>query len=277
MYWRVASVKRQTLENVVSLIIRNRLRTHGRERGVLFIIVILIVIVGFIWSNFTFDTVDPEERKFDIYVGIDTSQRSSVGQVPSSYSGGDCFSNVRNVCAERNRETYSVEWENLVGKKQCADKLNWNSSVRSERVIVERCVDGDTLVVVNSSGNRERVRLIGANTPETVKPNWPVEPFGSEASAYTKRRISEAGNVVTLVSDGPVYDRYKRRLAFIYLENVPVSLNEELCRQGLAVVETRYHYSKEMKKRLSEAAKEAKKDRLGIYSLPLYGKQCENY
>ena len=28
----------------------------------------------------------------------------------------------------------------------------------------------------------ERVRLIGADTPETVKPNWPVEPWGPEAT-----------------------------------------------------------------------------------------------
>ena len=39
---------------------------------------------------------------------------------------------------------------------------------------VDRVVDGDTLVLAN----QHRVRLIGADTPETVRPNHPVEPWG---------------------------------------------------------------------------------------------------
>jgi micrococcal nuclease len=44
-------------------------------------------------------------------------------------------------------------------------------------------VDGDTLML----GTGERVRLIGVDTPETKRPNTPVEYFGKEASAFTKR------------------------------------------------------------------------------------------
>jgi micrococcal nuclease len=136
-----------------------------------------------------------------------------------------------------------------------------------ERVQVERCVDGDTLIVITSSGKRERVRLIGANAPETVKTNWPIEPFGPEASAYTKSRVEEAGYVVTLVADGSRYDRYNRRLSFVYLGDDPISLNEDLCRQGLAKAETKYSFSKEMKDRLTAAAAAAEREGLGIYSL----------
>ena len=46
---------------------------------------------------------------------------------------------------------------------------------------VARVVDGDTLVLANTT---EHVRLIGADTPETVKPNWPVERCGREATAF---------------------------------------------------------------------------------------------
>ncbi len=139
---------------------------------------------------------------------------------------------------------------------------------REERVAIERCVDGDTLVVrYESNGQkvRERVRLIGVNTPETVKPNSPVEPFGPEASAYTKRRVEETGGVATLVSDGSAYDKYNRRLAFVYLGNETISLNEDLARQGLAKVELQYSYSQEMKERLQNCANLAKRERLGIY------------
>ena len=157
-----------------------------------------------------------------------------------------------------------------------ADELEAPSSVAgvpiredlpgSEGVIVERCVDGDTLIVNTTSG-RERVRLIGANTPETVKANTPVEPFGPEASAYTKKRVEEANNVAYLVSDGQKYDKFDRRLAVVYLGNDPISLNEDLVRQGLARATLQYDFSREMKDRLSEAQARAKEERRGIFSL----------
>ena len=36
-------------------------------------------------------------------------------------------------------------------------------------------------------GREERVRLIGVDTPETVHTQIGVEPFGLEASAFTKQ------------------------------------------------------------------------------------------
>lgn len=136
----------------------------------------------------------------------------------------------------------------------------------SECVQVERCVDGDTLVVISAAG-KERVRLIGANTPETVKPNWPVEPFGPEASAYTKERVAEAGNIAYLVSDGQEHDKYGRRLAIVYLGNDKISLNEDLVRQGLAAANLQYTFSKEFKEKLAAAEEQAKADGLGIHTL----------
>jgi len=48
---------------------------------------------------------------------------------------------------------------------------------------VQRVVDGDTIVLDNGL----KVRLVGADTPETKHPNKPVEYYGKEASAFTKR------------------------------------------------------------------------------------------
>lgn len=136
-----------------------------------------------------------------------------------------------------------------------------------ENGVVERCVDGDTLMVRFDDGTTERVRLIGANTPETVKPNSPVEPFGPEASAFTKRRVEEAGGAVRLVADGDRRDKYGRRLAFVYLADSEISLNEELARQGLAKAQTQYRFSAEMKRRLEAAEDAARREKLGIHSL----------
>ena len=49
---------------------------------------------------------------------------------------------------------------------------------------VTAVVDGDT-IDVSIEGRDERVRLIGIDTPETKKPDAPIECFGPEASEFT--------------------------------------------------------------------------------------------
>jgi micrococcal nuclease len=124
---------------------------------------------------------------------------------------------------------------------------------------VLRVVDGDTFVL---AGSKERVRLIGANTPETVKPDWPVEPWGPEASQFTKKFL--AGGEVRLEFDGDPRDKYGRLLAYVWVGNR--MLNEELLRAGLARAEMQYRYSKEMKSRFRRAEAEARNSRRGIWS-----------
>ena len=58
-------------------------------------------------------------------------------------------------------------------------------SAGAPTALVERVVDGDTIIVEGVGS----VRLIGVDTPETVHPNRPVEFFGKEASAFTKRLL----------------------------------------------------------------------------------------
>ena len=83
-------------------------------------------------------------------------------------------------------------------------------------VSVRRVVDGDTIVVDFPTGERERVRLIGVNTPETVHPKKPVEHYGKEASDFTKRELT--GKRVWLQMDVQVRDRYQRALGYVWLE-----------------------------------------------------------
>jgi endonuclease YncB( thermonuclease family) len=82
---------------------------------------------------------------------------------------------------------------------------------REGRVV--RAVDGDTLRV--DLGRRTRdVRLIGIDTPETVRPGTPVQCGGPEASA-SMHRLAD-GRRVTLISDPTQdrVDRYGRLLAY---------------------------------------------------------------
>jgi endonuclease YncB( thermonuclease family) len=57
--------------------------------------------------------------------------------------------------------------------------------VSGEFEYVRRVVDGDTLLL----GTGERVRLIGVDTPESVRPNTPVQRFGKEAADFTRRMV----------------------------------------------------------------------------------------
>ncbi len=75
------------------------------------------------------------------------------------------------------------------------------------------------------------MRILGADTPETVDPRKPVQCFGPEASAYTKRRLAP-GTRVTLETDAEVRDKYGRLLAYVYVGGV--RYDDELLRLGYA-------------------------------------------
>ena len=84
---------------------------------------------------------------------------------------------------------------------------------RSGRIV--RAVDGDTLLV-RVAGRAERVRLIGIDTPESVRPGTPVE-CGAKAAAGAMRRLALQGRRVRLVFDATQdrRDRYDRLLAYV--------------------------------------------------------------
>ena len=65
---------------------------------------------------------------------------------------------------------------------------------------VVAAVDGDTLKVDLKNGEEWDVRLIGIDTPETVRPNTPVQCGGPQAST-SMHGLTPDGRHVTLVSD----------------------------------------------------------------------------
>jgi endonuclease YncB( thermonuclease family) len=97
-----------------------------------------------------------------------------------------------------------------------------------------RAVDGDTLEVAIDGGATETVRLIGVDTPETVKPDTPVQCFGPQASAFEHRTVE--GRRVRLVVGVEPRDIYGRLLAYVWVEGRPRErfLEVELLHRGLA-------------------------------------------
>ena len=85
-----------------------------------------------------------------------------------------------------------------------------------QRARVVRAVDGDTLRVDLKNGDDRDVRLIGIDTPETVRPGTPVQCGGLQASA-SMHGLAD-GRRVTLVSDPTQdrVDRYGRLLDYVF-------------------------------------------------------------
>jgi micrococcal nuclease len=119
-------------------------------------------------------------------------------------------------------------------------------------------VDGDTLLLAN----RARVRLLGADSPETKHPSLPPQPWGAEATQFTRAFIGQ--QPVRLGFDRERQDKYGRFLAYVYVDDR--LLNEELLRQGLAWARLQYPYSAAMKRRFQQAESEAKAAGRGVWS-----------
>jgi micrococcal nuclease len=94
---------------------------------------------------------------------------------------------------------------------------------------VVRVVDGDT-IIAHVAGSDQYVRYIGVDTPETVKPDTPVQCYGPQASAENHRLVE--GRTVRLVFDRERRDPYGRLLAYVYEDSRFV--NATLVRGGYA-------------------------------------------
>jgi micrococcal nuclease len=107
----------------------------------------------------------------------------------------------------------------------------------TETAQVVRVVDGDT-IVVRLGGADRRLRYIGMDTPETVKPDNPVEWMGPEASRANARLVE--GRTVVLEKDVSETDRFGRLLRYVWLVDGDrwTLVDLALVQQGYAQVET---------------------------------------
>ncbi|MGP4079717.1 thermonuclease family protein [Pseudalkalibacillus sp. R45] len=131
---------------------------------------------------------------------------------------------------------------------------------------VTKVVDGDTFKV-NFEGKEETIRLLLVDTPETVHPSKPVQPFGKEASKFMKEKL--AGKRVELELDVSERDKYGRILAYAYdLEGN--MLNEMLLEKGLARVAYIFPPNTKYVDRFQKIQRNAQKKETGIWSLENY-------
>jgi len=101
---------------------------------------------------------------------------------------------------------------------------------------VLKVIDGDT-IAVSINGQKQTIRIIGINTPETVDPRKTVECFGAEASNKAKEYFKDMEYKVWLKEDSTQGDRdkYQRLLRYVFSDKGAQDY-------GLMMIKTGYAY-----------------------------------
>lgn len=164
------------------------------------------------------------------------------------------------------KEPHTEEEQAEVEKEESADTSNRNDTSEMFETETVRVVDGDTIKIM-FRGREESVRFLLVDTPETVHPNKPEQPFGREASDHVKKMLE--GKKVRLEQDVSERDKYGRLLMYIYDEN-GVSVQEELLRLGLARVAYIYPPNIKHVDKYKAIQEDAQKRGVGIWSIENY-------
>ena len=127
----------------------------------------------------------------------------------------------------------------------CADKVSY-------------VIDGDTFILENN----QRVRMIGINAPETAHPRYGKkgQPYGNQSRERLRKFID--GKDVTLKDGRELFDRFGRRLAYVYLPD-GTFVNREMVREGYA--ETFRKFPFEYKSDFLELERAAKQAKSGMW------------
>ena len=123
-------------------------------------------------------------------------------------------------------------------------------------------VDGDT-ITVDMNGHTETVRFIGIDTPETHRPNTPVQCYGPDAAAFTKSQVENTSVRLQADSLDTNRDRYGRLLRYVYLQDGSL-LQDKLVTDGYAFAYTQFPF--EMKASIVSEETAAKAAGKGLWS-----------
>ena len=131
---------------------------------------------------------------------------------------------------------------------------------------IDHYIDGDT-IAVNMNGNVEEVRFIGVDTPETHRPNTPVQCYGPEAAANTQTEISKFGRV-RLQSDPLDTNRdvYGRLLRYVYLPDGTL-LNEKMIQLGYGFAYLDFPFTPDLKVRFAADQATAQAKHIGLWGV----------
>ncbi|WP_349305790.1 thermonuclease family protein [Bacillus sp. FJAT-49711] len=146
------------------------------------------------------------------------------------------------------------------------------SSSTGNKVGVElvQPIDGDTIVVMYN-GEREKVRFLLLDSPETSHPRLGEQPFGQEAKEFTTNLVENAKKIELEFDIGPKLDKYGRLLAYVYVDGKMIQ--EELLKKGLARVAYIYPPNTRYVNQFDAIQKKAQKKGVGIWAIENYARE----
>ena len=122
--------------------------------------------------------------------------------------------------------------------------------------------DGDTIRVRLDSGGEKKVRLIGVDAPESDDPRESVRLSACLAKRFASSKLYQKR--VRLVGGPEKQDVYGRLLAFVWTDDRTM-FNETLVRQGYASAYLRFPFDEAVKRRLTDAEAEARREKRGLW------------
>lgn len=126
-------------------------------------------------------------------------------------------------------------------------------------------VDGDTLDINIRDGQYPdtRIRLWGVDTPEVAGSPAGAMYFGAQASAYTKSLVL-GKSVRVVLAPTRTRGKYGRLLAYVYLPDNELMLNEALLENGYAYADRRFDHP--WKERFVQLETRARKNQHGLWA-----------
>lgn len=185
--------------------------------------------------------------------------------VLSGCTNSNAGSNSTSTAAQTQQSLAGVSQSGTANQQNAAVPL-----IKGRWVTVSRVVDGDTVELEGG----DRVRMIGVNTPETVKPGEPEQPYGKQASDFTKSQIQ--GKRLFLETDVQEKDQYGRILGYLYTQEPKnqdelekYMFNAILLREGYAQLMTIQPNSK-YADTFVKFQRQAREGNKGLWALGIY-------
>ncbi|CAI8879777.1 micrococcal nuclease [Brevibacillus sp. IT-7CA2] len=198
--------------------------------------------------------------------GRDTTNKPSPSNTTESANVTSAAVNSPKTEAVSSSQTVTTDQQ---GVSASATDVNTTQNTQRIQAKVLEVVDGDT-IKIKINDKEETVRFLLVDTPETKHPKYGVQPFGKEASDFTKQLLTE--KTVELeqdVNNGP--DKYGRLLYYIYVDGK--SVQEQLLEKGLARVAYVYVPNVKYVEQYRKIQEQAQKAGVGIWSIENYAQE----
>ncbi|MGN4741365.1 thermonuclease family protein [Bacillus cereus group sp. MYBK227-1] len=189
---------------------------------------------------------------------------SFVIQMSACSSSVQTKNDSRPAQAVQNGIQQNVEGKGIVDIPEAyKGKLKGLETVKGKVIHIK---DGDT-IDVNVNGQKQTVRLLLLDTPESVSQKIPPQKMGKKASSFLKKQLKEK-NVTIVYDRGPKEDKYGRKLAYVFCEGIHI--NELMIKLGYGIVAYISKPNTTLLPQMLESEKEAKASKTGVWNIKGY-------